>query len=361
MTTGHWATIHLFPLASFTNPATFPIDIPIQQHEAQTWLISKPDWPHRVLVATLQTDTNFEIRLGTYVWRVHSDVLSKYSRFFSLVVSGNWQETQDHCVYLHDDEPWMVGRTIQFFYTGSYDYTQARFCKRPENGDSTRPQSKQASSVNLSQIMQTNKHVENYTVDKLIDRRWSATDTDIEMYIMADKYGIAKLRNRVLNSLGDRKLDHETLIKICTTSLKMLMNRDDDLKRVIAQKVADSYKKLRRCHSEWVENWIRSDAVFGLLVLDCMEHVEEPLATTKRWNDRDRISEWNCRPMPTHRPPTALMFPTFSTPSSVLERSEAAKFEPKLNETETLPKRPPLARNWSIGRMLAMILGHYLT
>lgn len=89
---------------------------------------------------SLKAPTNFAIKLGSFVWNVHAELLATKSDFFKKITEGSrWkvchdsivavvaqlthpQENQERCVELHDDNPWMLARMLLFLYYASYTY-----------------------------------------------------------------------------------------------------------------------------------------------------------------------------------------------------------------------------------------------
>lgn len=116
---GHWDTTNLYPLGDFTNPASFPIDVPLQRHESRVWLLRKPDWGHRVLEGTFNTGTNFTIVLGGYSWRVHSHLVSEQCEFLKIVTKGLWQVSYHARLFIRLEQRILRMRLIKQFTTGS--------------------------------------------------------------------------------------------------------------------------------------------------------------------------------------------------------------------------------------------------
>ena len=194
-------------------------------------------------------------------------------------------------------------------------------------------------ALTLSSVMQHLKDVTTYTADKEADGRLSMAEIDMAMYMMADKYGIPKLRGRVLESFEDRTISPDFLIKTCTPNFRRAMDRDHELKRAIAKRVANIYKKLRTTNSAWIENWVKSDPSFALIIMDRMEHVgDKPYTTVKRWDDQAWIEEWDKRPVRSPQPFSLPQFPTFTTTSDLSNPFSVPEPSRELLLTPELPK-----------------------
>lgn len=243
---------------------------------------------------------------------------------------------------------------IQYFYTGSYDYTHARFCRAPEFGG---PKDRlKTRGITLSQIMSYNNENESYTKDETADGELNTMQIDAAMYKIADKYGIPDLRKRVLQCIAIREIKYEPLVQACTGEFRHLMNRDYELKKGIAQKVADSYKKLRKHHSAWIERWIVSDPAFGLMVMDSMQKVDVPFATITNPNDRDKILSYNARPLQLFEPPTVADFPSFATSISPAKGQKRADTLLEAREAASGVTRKPAAwQSWQFVGILEIL------
>lgn len=242
---------------------------------------------------------------------------------------------------------------IQYFYTGSYDYTHARF--RHEDIESSQERLRIPRGITLSHIMGLNKKHGSYVADETADGCLNTMQIDVAMYQISDKYGIAGLRSRALHCVKMREIKPEPLIQAFDGELRQLMCRDSALKKAVAQKVADCYKKLRKHHSSWIEQLILSDAAFGILVMDCMEKVEEPLKTIKNHDDRDVIIGYNQRPMQIFKPPTTALFPTFAQSANTeTNDSHDNRVEAKDGQVVT-SNEPAIWRIWHFTRIFQIL------
>ena len=208
------------------------------------------------------------------------------------------QESKAKCIVLHDDEPWAIARLIQFCYTGYFNYTSATLCKsvRARLPINKRFESKQA--LTLGCIMNHMKSHQNFEKYLLTDAKLTLPEIDAMMYRIADKYGVSRMRTRVLQSLPSADANNEAaIVTVCSDSFRALAERDHELKAAIAERLARCYSKLRKEHSIWIEKWVQSDPTMALMMMDSMKHVHLPLCTVRKMNDQAWIEQWDKRPM----------------------------------------------------------------
>jgi len=187
------------------------------------------------------------------------------------------QEKRNQSAELHDDNPWMIGRMLQFFYQGSYDYKhypgQSLF---PSPFEIQKQQPQSGSGLTLLMVMSraiSNTHA---ILQKTADAQLVEMEIDAAMYIVADKYGAAKLKTYVLEKFKGRYARYDMLIKICQGDFRNLIDGSEELKAIVAEKVALYYKDLREKESDWLQNWLSSDPLFALLIMDRMKGIEWP-------------------------------------------------------------------------------------
>lgn len=261
-------------------------------------------------IAAIDDDTDFTVSTGdgAYTWRIHAELAAKHSTFFKTMIDGPWtvsspslsqnrqppqpknispcthtatkQESRKKTADLHKDNPWMVARMLQFFYRSTYDYGhEARF-----SGFGLPASSEASTRLTLTKMMSRvqgdQKPIGDFSLQKTTDCRLSEIEIDAAMYVVADKYGAAHLKMHSLEKLGARHAAYETLIKVCQGDFRDLVDKDNDLKVVIAEKIATHYKDLRERRNEWLQKWIVSDPVFAMLILDSMRGIKLPHTST---------------------------------------------------------------------------------
>lgn len=142
------------------------------------------------------------IKLGSYEWRVHSQLLKAESAFFEAALKNTFkvgqssslphpsddkQEGTTRCITIHDDDPLIFARVIQYLYSSNYQtmndgspyayYTQ---------GTATL-------SLSLETIMANYKDDSAFTVAEIEDRDRADLKIDCMMVILADKYAMPHL------------------------------------------------------------------------------------------------------------------------------------------------------------------------
>lgn len=215
-------------------------------------------------MASLDDDTDFRIKLNGYTWRVHSQLISQESEFFQKTCKGDWKESELRLAEIHDDEPWMIGRMLQFFYYRQYDYDHqggigssnkpggsgssisGSSTKRGGGGGGGGPLDPIPSSpgLTLDKLMSVGKrHDPSYEHVKAADAKYSQPEVDLHMYIVADKYGAGNLKTKILtNFVAQGKIAAPELLRMCDDTMRSVISRDYDLKRAVAGKVARCYR-----------------------------------------------------------------------------------------------------------------------
>ena len=237
----------------------------------------------RGMVAAIEDDTDFTIRLGAFRWRVHAEVLMRHSMFFKAMLDGPWTETKSDTAEVHDDSPWMFVRMLQYFYGGDFDYKHDTPSSPSfvNGGGLFVPQSTRPNPIPTISKMMTRVTMDtNFQKLKASDEQLTAAAIDAAMYFMADKYGVEHLRAYSLRSFKLHTVDSSCLKTICSEDFRTLMDQDDGLKQAVAQKIASCYDKLREQDSVWLEEWITSDAKFGLSIMDAMRGIDRPAQTS---------------------------------------------------------------------------------
>lgn len=221
---------------------------------------------------------------------------------------------------------------IQFCYVENYDYTPARVCKPPASNLPTQTRSSISSALTLSCIMNHIEKKATYENDEKRDTMLGVLEIDAVMYTLADNNGISKLRRRILDSLVERPIIAEVPVGVCSNTFRHSMIRDYDLKWAMAMRVAKCYSKLRENHSAWLENWVKADPTFGLMMMDRFEGVNRPLETVKRMDDQDWILEWDKRPLSYPKPPSTSSFSISSSLSKdpIVRNDASTQAEPRV-------------------------------
>lgn len=128
---------------------------------------------------------------------------------------------------------------LQYFYYKQYDYEHHGGGPK----GSKRSGGEGGSTVTLEKLMGVGRRDPGWEEEKSVDARYSSPDVDLHMYIVADKYGVRNLKNKILNNfVGQGKIPASDLLGMCDDGMKGLISRDYELKRVVAGKVARCYR-----------------------------------------------------------------------------------------------------------------------
>lgn len=261
-------------------------------------------------IAAIDDDTDFTVTVGdgAYSWRIHAELAAKHSTFFKTMIEGPEtvsspassqstqcqeldgtdatsthanQQTRIQAVDLQEDNSWMVARMLQFFYQGTFDYGHKS--TRARTGfDSPISEDRRGPQVSLEKIMsrvQCSKE-ETFTRRKNIDSRLTKFEVATAMYVLGDKYGAPDLKTYALNNLKRHNPSAKTIAKVCQGSFRQLIDKDTELKLAIAHRIAHCYGNLRAKENEWLQNWIKSDPGFALLIMDDMNQSKQSKQST---------------------------------------------------------------------------------
>lgn len=185
---------------------------------------------------------------------------------------------------LHDDEPWMVGRMLQYFYYKQYDYEHHGGGNPSKSGGGKRGSSSvdvvgsggSGAVVTLEKLMSVGRSRDaNWDEEKAGDAKYSPPDVDLHMYIVADKYGARNLKSKILmNFIGQGKIVAAELMGMCDEVLKGVISRDYELKRAVAGKVARCYRDTivqgSKDSVRLLDEWLLADPQICLLAMEQM-------------------------------------------------------------------------------------------
>lgn len=200
---------------------------------------------------------------------MHSSLIAQESDFFRKACEGEWKEAENRLAELHDDEPWMIGRMLQYFYYKQYDY---------EHHGTKGKRSNDTATITLEKLMSVGRRDAHYDEEKGLDGKYSMPDVDLHMYIVADKYGARNLKSKILmNFQNQGKIPAAELMSMCDEVLKGVISRDYELKRAIAGKVARCYRDTivggvqgSKESVRVLDEWLLSDPQICLLAMEQM-------------------------------------------------------------------------------------------
>lgn len=208
--------------------------------------------------------------------------MTAHSAFFAVICNGQWGESKDRVVELHDDRPSIFARLLQFVYCKDYQ----------SNEVGTR-------SANVEEHLTLRKllgHVKATTETRARKITWTITSDEIvhyEVYEVADKYGCTGLQDLARSNIAiecERKglclIDLSWMIQERDLGCwRDFFNEHEELKEIFAHKIAIEYKNLVAARHlakqdetkagmsegalEWLR-WLEEDHSFCLMVVDAM-------------------------------------------------------------------------------------------
>jgi hypothetical protein len=117
---------------------------------------------------------DFEIRCGTYTFKVHRVMLAAFCKYFHKMFKSNMTETMAGFATFPDEEPHIIARLLQYLYTSDYFAYD------------------EAGSLEISQFANTvDPHTQKYG-------DWSADydrlALEVKLFAAADRYGVAAMK-----------------------------------------------------------------------------------------------------------------------------------------------------------------------
>lgn len=199
------------------------------------------------------------------------------------------QESTSRIVELHHDNPWMIGRLIQYVYRGHYEN------KDNDNDAMKRPATHIYTvtfAVHLSDIMASQQAVQSFEEDFKKDGDQSHLRRALEVYNTAEQYQIAGLQKLAADdAISDSLIgiSPTTLVSSRSTAPTLGHSNDiiyltDALDVVGTFRLAkDKYFRRRlamvaalipeaRTH-ERIVKWCTNEPDFALLMMECMAEV----------------------------------------------------------------------------------------
>lgn len=207
----------------------------------------------------LNDDTDLTIKLDCFTWRVDGDVLARKSGFFQKICDGNnWKESNERVVTLHDDNPAMAARLLQFLYAGDYCY----------HIDDVAVGGQPLIRTSLTSIQDiltfSSSRSASGKINKigLHDCSLSESEIDLSVYDLADKYDIPSLVEYSLKECTANFLVSSSLSDLFIQHYPNRLKQDSKLKEVVVKLVALNFDSLRADKNEWangVGKWLEED------------------------------------------------------------------------------------------------------
>lgn len=159
----------------------------------------------------------------------------------------------------------MFARVLQFIYQGVYTY--ALDATNTEHGDAT--------ITALGDLLASGKDDLLYLVEEDEDSDKSIAVLDLEVYDLADKYGIPKLKTFSLEELVDSVVrDGADLLELFQEHYPARTNQDENLKEALAKCIALNYRRLRSGCITWEDGigvWLKEDFGLCTMVMDQLQ------------------------------------------------------------------------------------------
>lgn len=151
-----------------------------------------------------------------------------------------------------------------------------------KNDSSNTESSKSTKLPSLLTLMQPFHDTADYKRLRDRDKERSTAEIYGCMYVLADKYDCETLRAYVLRNFDQYSPTAASLPRAFSGVFGDLIERDEQLRPIIASHLARCYKDLRAVQrtSDWLELWLGSDPALGLLVMDRMAPVESRVANS---------------------------------------------------------------------------------
>ncbi|RDH13935.1 hypothetical protein M747DRAFT_347503 [Aspergillus niger ATCC 13496] len=152
----------------------------------------------KALLSRMREDGKFSdllVRCQSSTFHVHCCIVCPQSPFFDKAANGNFEESESRVINIHDD-PFIVSKLFDFLYRADYDDS-------PDDTDG--PGADNESAANQEGISPT----ERISQDAL-SRQWRRAQTNVQIYIIADKYmieGLKDISKRKLNSNMENNWD----------------------------------------------------------------------------------------------------------------------------------------------------------
>lgn len=142
---------------------------------------------------------------------------------------------------LHDDNPFSFARFLQFAYYGSYHHC-------PSDQELYWSDRRIPSVEDL--LISGNGH-DSYQEDKRQDEIRNPLSIDLEVYDLADKYGMSSLKMRALDNCEWSYGQNHNLLAASSRYYPDRMNQDPELKRRIADCIFVTIGQIREDEAEW--------------------------------------------------------------------------------------------------------------
>ncbi|KAK5943220.1 hypothetical protein PMZ80_004227 [Knufia obscura] len=222
-------------------------------------------------LASMTDDTDFKIQLGPYTWKVHADLIAQHSQFFKKVRDGEWKESKEGVVKLHDDHPWIFARFLQFVYLGDYDFSQ----KSEDMVNDALP---------LARLLESGRTEPDYNRRKNEDLYTSTSHyflIHLRVYELADKYDSPHLRAHISHGLEQHTTCPRDMSYLAEEEngkwddfCQSVMRRDGIFKEAMVKYAASVYP----CCKDYpvgsmISRWMKSDHDFWVMLTDNMAEV----------------------------------------------------------------------------------------
>lgn len=257
----------------------------------------------KFLAGVSPSTPDFTIKLGVHEWKVHSRVLTAQSKYFQTLLKGStwkvssrrmyvrkkssyiYQESNDKCVELVDDDPIIFARLLMWLYYGTLPTAGSDRGNFPSTGP--RPITSRVVEygprvldvLNGADTSRVGLSEDAVTLDRLA--------LYVKVYILADKYMIESLKFDVIRLFGwAPDVGSRQIIKAFQDHMDFVEG-DGDLKRALVRLVVPLYDQIKDAHDPdyitlW--SWFKDDNSLCLLLVD---ELAQSLDHARSWKHRE--------------------------------------------------------------------------
>lgn len=186
-------------------------------------------------------------------------------------------------VELHDDDPWIFARFLQFVYCGDYEGN----CVGTRSLDVK-------NHLTIKKLVQTGHNDPMFANKSFFQDKRNQLGMHFEIYELADKYGCNDLqdlaRKNIARDVGEQEIvNFRAMIRWKSLDeWRDLAAKDKTIKQIFARKFASNYKKFKNMAkmegrlrqvkegerkitplNEWLR-WLEEDSSFGIMVIDIL-------------------------------------------------------------------------------------------
>lgn len=210
------------------------------------------------------------------------------SPFFQVICNGGWKESKERRVELHDDDPWIFARFLQFAYCNDYE-GNAIGTRSPDVKD----------HLTIRKLVRSGYSDPMFANKSFFHDKQNPLCVHFQVYELADKYGCEGLHDLARKNIASDSGCHQEIANFrallgpkSLDEWKDLAAKDNKIKQIFARKFATNYKTIKTTAkseaakrkqlklgrqeedhltplNEWLR-WLAEDNSFCMMVLDAM-------------------------------------------------------------------------------------------